>query len=312
MRNLTELADVEPRYQALLDAERADWRTEATFQEWRNLYISEYARGAYILDTLRQYADFIPEGKEILDIGCGDAGAAIYFAKAGAEAHGIEPHQKSLARGKVRAEEHGVDIDLRGDRGEELPYPDRSFDLIVLDNVLEHVADQRRTLQEIRRVLRDGGLLYMVTPKPFTPHSIISDPHYGLAGLVLMPRPMQIWYYERVRGGGIGSYDVGHIPTRRQAQKLLEQEGFESLTDPRDLWIHYLRERLRDPEAIRPGLKRTLAHYLNTRDWPFTCPLLRWFWDVTTGSNFFLARRPPPTTSRPPSGYRPSARPGDG
>ena len=289
----TDTSAVEPRYLALLEAERAAWWDSANFDTWKNLYVSEYARGHYVVDTLRKYVpDLRIDGARILDIGCGDAGVPIAFAEAGARAAGIEPDAASVARGRVRAEEHGVDLDLRQGLAEELPYQDAAFDLVILDNVLEHVRDQKRTLTEIRRVLKPHGLLYLVTPKPLAFYSLWNDPHYDLAGLVLLPRRLQIWYFEKVRGGGEGTYDVGTIPTRWRLRRLLRGAGFETVVGPRELWVHYLRERIARPEEVRPGLKRKLSSWLRSRRWPFENPVMRWFWDVSIGSNFFIVRKP--------------------
>ena len=59
------------------------------------------------------------------------------------------------------------------------------------------------------------------------------------AGLVLMPRRMQIWYFEKLRGGGGGTYDVGVIPTRWRLRKLLKAAGFTTVVSPRELWVIY-------------------------------------------------------------------------
>jgi ubiquinone/menaquinone biosynthesis C-methylase UbiE len=290
----TDTTAVEPRYLALLEAERERWWDPGNFETWKNLYVSEYARGHYVVDTLQKYLpDLEIRGLAVLDVGCGDAGVPVAFAEAGATAAGIDPHEASVERGRVRVAEHGVDVDLRLGVAEDLPYGDASFDLVILDNVLEHVVDQRRTLTEIRRVLRPHGLLYLVTPKPLALYSLWNDPHYDLAGLVLLPRRLQIWYFERVRRGGAGTYDVGRIPTRWRLRRLLRRAGFETIVPPRELWVHYLRERIADPDEVRPGMKQWLAHWLKDRDWPFRNPVLRWFWDVSIGSNFFIARKGP-------------------
>lgn len=283
---------MEPRYLATLEAERATWWSSDNFDTWKNLYVSEYARGFYVVDTLAKYVPgFRVRGARVLDIGCGDAGVLIAFAEEGAATAGIELDEKSLERARVRAEEHGVQVDLRRGIAEELPWADGSFDLVILDNVLEHVTDREKTLREIHRVLAPEGLLYMVTPKPLSAYSLWNDPHYDLAGLVLMPRSMQIWYFERVRGGGEGTYDVGIIPTRWRLRRMLKEARFHTVVSPRELWVHYLRNRIARPEEVRPGLKRRLAGYFARREWPFTNPLMRWFWDISIGSNFFIARR---------------------
>src|SRR5215213_3231976 len=200
------------RYLALLEAQRSDWWDSANFDKWKSHYISEYPRGFFILGQLSRYApEFVSEGARVLDVGCGDAGVPIAFAEAGAEAFGIEPFEKSVERGAVRASEHGVRVSLHTGVAEALPFPDATFDLVMMDNVLEHVEDREKSLAEVKRVLKPRGLLYLVTPKPFALHSLWSDPHYAMAGLVLMPRGLQRWYFERIRGGGPDSYGVGLI-----------------------------------------------------------------------------------------------------
>lgn len=281
----------EERYLAQLESARSTWWSSGNFDTWKKLYAGEYPRGFLIIDTLRCYApDFHVRGADVLDVGCGDAGALIAFAEQGARCAGIECFDTSLERGRLRAADHGVTVDLRKGVAESIPYPDASFDLVMLDNVLEHVKDRPLTLREVRRVLKPGGLLYMVTPKPFSLYSLWNDPHYDLAGLVLMPRRMQIWYFENVRGGGKGTYDVGVIPTRRAVRRLLAEAGFRITVSPRELWINYLRDRVSRPDEVRPGPKRKMAQYISRKRWPFENRIMRWIWDVSVGSNFIIAK----------------------
>jgi ubiquinone/menaquinone biosynthesis C-methylase UbiE len=286
-------AAAEERYLAKLESARAEWWSSGNFDTWKRLYAGEYPRGFLIIDTLRKYApEFRVQGASVLDVGCGDAGALIAFAEQGAKCAGIECFDASLERGKLRAADHGVEVDLRKGVAESIPYPDATFDLVMLDNVLEHVTDRPLTLREVKRVLKPGGLLYMVTPKPFSIYSLWNDPHYDLAGLVLMPRSMQIWYFEKIRGGGKGTYDVGVIPTRRKIRRLLDEAGFKITVPPRELWINYLRDRVSRPEEVRAGIKRKMSEYITRRSWPFENRFMRWFWDVSVGSNFIIAKAP--------------------
>lgn len=281
-----------PRYLAMLEEDRAAWWQSKNFDKWKSHYISEYPRGHLIRETLERFVPgFTIRGARVLDVGCGDAGVLIALAEAGAEAVGVEPWSRSVERGRTRAEEHGVRVQLQEGVAEALPFPDASFDLVVLDNVLEHVQDRERSLSEIHRVLAPGGLLYLVTPKPFALHSLVSDPHYGLAGLVLLPRAAQKWYFERVRGGGKDSYGVGYIPTRRWVLRQLRRHGFTSLVPPRSLWINYLRDRIARPDEMSSGFRRAAAARVVRHRWLTESAVMRAVWDVALGSNFFIARK---------------------
>jgi len=65
--------------------------------------------------------------------------------------------------------------------GGELPFADRSFDIVVSNHVIEHVADATKHLSEIERVLKDDGLAYLATPNrlwPWEVHNRLPLLHY--------------------------------------------------------------------------------------------------------------------------------------
>lgn len=57
-----------------------------------------------------------------------------------------------------------------------IPYPDKVFDLVIANHVLEHVSDDLKGLQEIRRVLKAGGLAVLQTPFSEKLHHTWADP----------------------------------------------------------------------------------------------------------------------------------------
>lgn len=89
------------------------------------------------------------EGGTILDVGCGDGLLLKLLQQKGITAEGVdispEGVAKCVAAGFV-AKVHSVD--------EPLPYPDGSFDTVVLLDVLEHVYDPRAVLRDVARVAR--------------------------------------------------------------------------------------------------------------------------------------------------------------
>ncbi|HPO13478.1 MAG TPA: bifunctional 2-polyprenyl-6-hydroxyphenol methylase/3-demethylubiquinol 3-O-methyltransferase UbiG [Candidatus Hydrogenedentes bacterium] len=120
-------------------------------------------RFAYFLRILDVHRGINYSLNTVLDVGCGGGFLTEEFAKAGYSVKGVDPAEESLDCARNHALENGLNIDYRAGCGEHLPFPDASFDIVLCCDVLEHVDDIQVVLQEISRVLKDGGLFFYDT-----------------------------------------------------------------------------------------------------------------------------------------------------
>ena len=99
------------------------------------------------------------EKGRLLDIGCGNGQFLDRMRQLGWEVVGVEPDELAVS---VARERYGLEV-FQGSL-EEAKFPDRHFDAITMNHVIEHVPDPIGLLKECRRVLRPGGKLVVVTP----------------------------------------------------------------------------------------------------------------------------------------------------
>ena len=96
---------------------------------------------------------------KILDIGTA-GGTFLHVAKQrGWEVYGLEPNKWLCDWGK---KQYGIDISHKSLFDQQ--YPDNFFDVVTLYDVLEHMGDPKRTLQECNRILKPGGILVVNYP----------------------------------------------------------------------------------------------------------------------------------------------------
>jgi len=97
----------------------------------------------------------------LLDVGCATGIFLDGMRCRGWETWGVEPNA-----GAARYAQDHLGLNVFVGELEGAAFPDRFFDVITLWDVLEHVRDPRRTLGEIARILRPGGLLVLSLPNP--------------------------------------------------------------------------------------------------------------------------------------------------
>jgi SAM-dependent methyltransferase len=146
-------------------------------------------------------------GLTVLDLGSGNGGMLFPFGeRAGARLVALDVYlDRDLAAFRRAA---GLPVLHLLGNGAALPLAPRSVDVVIMAEVIEHLAEPRQTASEIARVLRPGGVCLLSTP-PRLKFARQRDPHYGIPGLALLPDPLQRFVAQRLYGHA--DYNVAHL-----------------------------------------------------------------------------------------------------
>jgi len=212
-----DLADVAVRYgwielrQRFIEAVHAEFArwvdpAQAHFREQLLFAVGRFDDGAALLRYFALHGRTSPA--RILDIGAGNGGIAFALTNCrNFEVHTLDivPNRELVALRKALA----LPVRPVVAAGERIPFADRSLDVVLLIDTLEHLPDARATATEIMRVLRSGGVCVITTPARVA-HLFRRDPHYGIRGLALLPNEVQRFVVDRVYRRR-PRYDVEHL-----------------------------------------------------------------------------------------------------
>ena len=148
-------------YLAYRDAIDVNWSDElaALHEESSRDHFIDVATRETLLGAVR---DRLAPGAVVADLGCSDGYllSAVAAACPGAVLAGVDLVERSLLRARGEAPDAVLLLaDIL-----DLPFEDQSVDVVISANVLEHIADHRAALIEIRRVLRPGGRAALIVP----------------------------------------------------------------------------------------------------------------------------------------------------
>ncbi len=134
---------------------------------------------------LRLIRKFAPlDGRAILDIGCGLGMYVRRFRSFSPRVYGMD-----VDAPRVREGAHAGLPNLFVAAGEHLPLKSESLDVIVLNEVIEHVGNDRDTLREAVRALRPGGRIVVFAPNrlwPFETHGVYLGRRYVFGNIPLV------------------------------------------------------------------------------------------------------------------------------
>lgn len=141
---------------------RIHWEGEsATYQERNARQLDRWDRLAWgVWDIAEEDLGVLGDvdGLDALEFGCGGCQFGIKVAMRGARITGLDLSEEQLRHGRRKMEETGVRFPVAQADGERIPFRDASFDLAFCDHGVMGFADPYRTVPEVARVLRPGGL----------------------------------------------------------------------------------------------------------------------------------------------------------
>lgn len=175
-----EAAEVRYRAELLPDASHPNHKL------WANYAHYSRARGVLVTDILSKFTPIV--NQKFLDLGCGSGGTSLALAERGAKINAIDHHPGRIQKLSDLAAETGLAISATTMDAHALEFSGANFDGVILQDVIEHLPDPEVVLQEIARVLKPGGLIYLSTPNRWSPLNFISDPHWNLPAIAVLPR----------------------------------------------------------------------------------------------------------------------------
>lgn len=156
--------------------------------------------------------------RRVLDYGCGQGELVAELRRRGVDRYGTEVFYEggSYESPDLAAlVDDGVIKHFR--KHEPVPFGDGTFDLIVSNQVLEHVSDLRVVVAELDRLLADGGWMYHHFPS----REVIREGHIGIPlAHRLAPRRARMLYTLALRTAGLG--DNKGEPPREWTRRKLE------------------------------------------------------------------------------------------
>jgi SAM-dependent methyltransferase len=117
-----------------------------------------------IFEFVAAAAEATPPGARVLDVGAGSA-----------------PYRELFEHAEYTTADWEQSVHVEGDPpdvtapADALPIEDRSFDVVLNTQVLEHVPEPGRVLSELQRVLVEGGRLYLTVPLVWELHELPHD-----------------------------------------------------------------------------------------------------------------------------------------
>ncbi len=110
-------------------------------------------------DNLAKYGAKKAREIKVLDFGCGSGLCVDELAKVGYDSYGLDISEDAVNFGKAQGIKHLGIIE-----GQEINFPDATFEAVCTLDVLEHLEDERWALAEIERVLKPDGVVVIMVP----------------------------------------------------------------------------------------------------------------------------------------------------
>ena len=174
------------------------------FERWQSAREISEERAKFVRDIIAN--SLILKDLSILDFGAGEGSTSELLSQ--------NNFVVSLEPKRERVKKIPVNDSLKpimGD-GSNLPFKNSVFDVIILQDVIEHLSITEKFLSELNNILKKDGIIYLSTPNKLSFINIISDPHWGMPFLCLFKRKqIKMFFLKYFRRSDYNRNDIAEL-----------------------------------------------------------------------------------------------------
>jgi len=212
---------------------------------------------------------------DVLDVGCNAGTYSFAWVDRAKSVVGVDISADLIEVAKQRASDRGARVDFRVGSATNLPVDDAVVDICISPELLEHVSDWEECLDEYRRVLRLGGILYLTTTNKLCP----KQQEFNLWFYSWYPRRIKHWVEKlavtsKPDLANYATYPAVNWFSYYGLKRELNERGFDTL-DRFDLIA------ISDSSLM----KKYVVKFIRSN------AVIRWFAHVCTPSSIVVAER---------------------
>lgn len=180
------------------------------YELWKRTRDLAVERGNFVLKVISQYRDC--KNLTVLDLGCGEGGTSAIFSE--------NNNVVSLDINKIKLLTLPVNNKIIGNI-DEIPFKSGSFNIIILQDVIEHLSLTNEFFDSLYSLLRKDGLIYLSTPNKYSIINFISDPHWNFPFISVLEREtIRKYFLKYFRKAEVNRSDIAQLLSLKELYSL--------------------------------------------------------------------------------------------
>lgn len=193
-------------------------KTHPNFIRWERARNISIERGRFVKQVLEQFIS--AKNHRILDLGSGEGGTVKIFS--------TDNFVVSMDVNFLRLIRQRNKFDIRKvvqANAQMLPFRDALFDVIIIQDVIEHLENHELVIKEINRILKPEGIIFLSTPNRLSIINFLSDPHWGFPFIAVLNRNLLRKYFIRFfRKSEFERKDIPQLLSLKKITKLFSAD----------------------------------------------------------------------------------------
>ncbi|MCL1977744.1 MAG: methyltransferase domain-containing protein [Candidatus Bathyarchaeota archaeon] len=161
------------------------------------------------------------QNKRVLEVGCGLGVFCMHVAKNGGEAIGLDISKSAIMKAKTLTKQYGANnnVEFVVSDAKFLPFTDRSQDIIVSSEVLEHIEGHEKAFHEFARLINKSGYICITVP------NLLSSLFFEIVFFKIMGQPKYVQRFLNVENEYVFHYPKVKRLVNSEHLKIIDIKG---------------------------------------------------------------------------------------